>query len=79
LEVETDFVADPEFLADLSPRHRRVLAGAGSRYDTSTSAGRGGDLSWPLQVAVCRAIALAVGGLLEEPQMGTFRAVSARG
>jgi len=79
LEIETDFVADPEFLADLPPRHRRVLAGAGSRYDTSTSASRGGDLSWPLQAAVCRAVALAVGGLLEEPQMGTFRAVSARG
>jgi hypothetical protein len=78
LEVETDFVADPEFLADLPPRHRRVLAGAGSRYDTRTSASRGGDLSWPLQVAVCRAVALAVGGLLEEPQMGTFRAVAAR-
>jgi hypothetical protein len=79
LEIETDFEADPEFLADLPPRHRRVLAGAGSRYNTSTSASRGGDLSWPLQKAVCRAVALAVGGLLEEPQMGTFRAVSARG
>jgi hypothetical protein len=79
LEIETDFMADPEFLADLPPRHRRVLARAGSRYDTSTSASRGGDLSWPLQAAVCRAVALAVGGLLEEPQMGTFRAVSARG
>jgi hypothetical protein len=45
LEIETDFVADPEFLADLPPRHRRVLAGARSRYDTSTSASCGGDLS----------------------------------
>ena len=79
LEIETDFAADPDFLADLPPRHQRVLAGAGTRYNTSTSASRGGDRSWPFQKAVCQAIALAVGGLLEEPQMGTFRAVSARG
>jgi hypothetical protein len=78
LEVEADFVADPEFLADLPPRYRHVLASAGSRYDTRTSASRGGDVSWPLQAAVCGAVALAVGGLLEEPQMGTFRAVTAR-
>src|SRR5262249_30613667 len=38
LEIETDFVADPEFVADLPPRHRQVLVEAGSRYDTSTSA-----------------------------------------
>ena len=79
LEIETDFAADPEFLADLPPRHRQALAEAGSRYNTSTSASRGGDLSWPLQKAVCRAVALAVGGLLEEPQMGTFQAVRAKG
>jgi hypothetical protein len=30
------------------------------------------------QAAVCRAVALAVGGLLEEPQMGTFRTVAVR-
>lgn len=79
LEVETDFEADSEFLAYLPPRHRQILAKAGSRYDTRTSASRGGDLSWPLQAAVCRAVALAVGGVLEEPQMGTFRAVAAQG
>jgi hypothetical protein len=78
LEVESDFEAEPEFLADLPPRHRRILARAKSRYDTRTAAGRN-DLSWRLQIAVCRAVALAVGGLLEEPQMGTFRAVAARG
>jgi hypothetical protein len=79
LVVESEFQADPEFLADLPPRHRRVLAKAGSRYDTSTSASRSHLSSWRLQKAVCRAVALAVGGLLEEPQMGTFRAVAARG
>lgn len=77
MEVESDFEADSDFLADLPPRHRRILARARSRYDTRTAAGRN-DLSWRLQIAVCRAIALAVGGLLEEPQLGTFRAVAAR-
>ncbi len=79
LEIETDFVANSEFLAELPPRHRRVLAGAKSRYDTCSSASRGGNLSWPLQAAVCRAVALAVGGMLEEPQIGKFQAVSAKG
>lgn len=73
LEIESEFQADLKFLADLPPRHRGVLAEAGSRYDTRTSASRGADLSWPLQAAVCRAVALADGGLLEEPQMGTYR------
>ena len=77
LEIETDFIADPEFLADLPLHYRCLLAKAPSRYNTSTSASRGGKLSWPLQAAVCLAVARAVGGLLEEPQMGTFRAVSA--
>jgi len=77
LGVESNFEAEPEFLADLPPRHRRVLARAKTRYDTRTGAGRNA-LSWRLQIAVCRAVALAVGGLLEEPQMGTFRAVAAR-
>jgi hypothetical protein len=77
LDVESDFEADPEFLADLPPRHRRLLARAGSRYDTRTAAGRS-NLSWRLQIAVCRAVALAAGGLLEEPQIGTFRAVTAK-
>jgi hypothetical protein len=77
LEVEPDFEADPDFLADLPPRYRSLLAAARSRYETRTAAGRG-DLSWRLQIALCRAIALAAGGLLEDPQMGTFRTVPAR-
>lgn len=61
LEIESEFQADPEFLADLPPRQRRVLAEAGSRYDTRTSASRSHPSSWRLQMAVCRAVALAVG------------------
>lgn len=77
LEIESDFEADSECLDDLPARHRRMLERAGSCYSTRTAAGRN-NLSWRLQIAVCRAIALAAGGLLEEPQMGKFRAVAAR-
>jgi hypothetical protein len=77
LEIETAFEADPEFLADLPLKEQRALAKAQSRYDTRTSAGQN-DCSWQLQIAVCTAVALAVGGLLENPQLGTFRVVSAK-
>ena len=78
LEIESDFEVDPELLAELPPRQRRILAEAKIRYGTRTSAGQSGQ-SWRLQIAVCQAIARVAGGLLEEPQAGTYRAVSPPG
>jgi hypothetical protein len=60
----------------LPTRQRLLIEGAKSCYETRTSAGQN-DLAWQLQRAVCRAVASVVGGLLEDPQSGTFRAVSA--
>lgn len=78
LEIECDFEADEELLGELPPRYRRLMAEAATRYETRTSAGRN-DESWELQRALCLAIAKAVGGLMENPQIGRFRAIKASG
>jgi hypothetical protein len=68
---------DPELKpVPRSKPHLEFIGGARLRYDTRSGAASS-NLSWPLQRAVCQAIARVAGGLLEDPQAGTFRLVRA--